>query len=153
MQKWRSWEAASDSEWGLALEREAVIRPLAEQGRLSVAAIDEAADRLRLSRSVLYDLLRRYRRRPQTSSLLPWKRGRGTHDRVLAPAEILDGYGVLGAPSVAAMGLKASDIGKIAASPRHPPGFYGPENGRRALNLGDAVPQPEAASRPSTAIP
>jgi putative transposase len=85
MQKWRSWEAASDSEWGLALEREAVIRPLAEQGRLSVAAIDDAADRLRLSRSVLYDLLRRYRRRPQTSSLLPWKRGRGTNDCVLAP--------------------------------------------------------------------
>jgi hypothetical protein len=40
MQKWRSWEAASDSEWGLALEREAVIGLLAEQGRLSVAAID-----------------------------------------------------------------------------------------------------------------
>ncbi|MBV8590251.1 MAG: DUF4159 domain-containing protein, partial [Acetobacteraceae bacterium] len=34
---------------------------------------------------------------------------------------------------------------KISASPRHPPGFYGPENGRRALNLGDAVPLPEAA--------
>ena len=26
MQKWRPWEAASDTEWGLALEREAVIR-------------------------------------------------------------------------------------------------------------------------------
>ena len=33
MQKWRPWEADSDTEWGLALEREAVIRPLTEQER------------------------------------------------------------------------------------------------------------------------
>ena len=33
MQKWRPWEAAYDTEWGLALEREAVIRPLTEQER------------------------------------------------------------------------------------------------------------------------
>ena len=30
MQKWRSWQAASEAEWGLAVEREMVIRPLAE---------------------------------------------------------------------------------------------------------------------------
>jgi putative transposase len=77
MQQWRSWEAASEAEWGLAMEREAVIRPLAEQARLSMAVIEDAVARLRLSRSVLYDLVRRYRQRPQTSSLLPWKRGRG----------------------------------------------------------------------------
>jgi len=41
MQKWRPWEAASDTEWGLALEREAVIRPLTEQERLSTAAVEE----------------------------------------------------------------------------------------------------------------
>jgi hypothetical protein len=35
-----------------------------------------ATRQLGLSRSVLYDLLRRYKQRPQTSSLLPWKRGR-----------------------------------------------------------------------------
>jgi hypothetical protein len=39
MQKWRPWEAASDTEWGLALEREAVIRPLTEPERLSTAAL------------------------------------------------------------------------------------------------------------------
>jgi hypothetical protein len=49
MQKWRPWEAASEAEWGLALEREAVIRPLAEQERLSVATVEEATQRLRLS--------------------------------------------------------------------------------------------------------
>ncbi len=85
MQRWRSWEAAPEAEWGLAVEREAVIRPLAEQARLSGAAIEDAAGRLQLSRSVLYDLVRRYRQRPQTSSLLPCKRGRGTSVRMLAP--------------------------------------------------------------------
>jgi putative transposase len=85
MQKWRSWEAASEAQWGLALEREAVIRPLAEQQRLSAAAVEEAVQRLKLSRSVLYDLVRRYRQRPQTSSLLPWKRGRDARVRMLEP--------------------------------------------------------------------
>ena len=60
MQKWRSWEAAFEAQWGLALEREAVIRPLAQQQRLSTAAVEEAVQQLKLSRSVLYDLARRY---------------------------------------------------------------------------------------------
>jgi putative transposase len=78
MQKWRQWENADQDAWQLALEREAVIRPLAEQGRLSPTLVQDATRQLRLSRSVLYDLLRRYKQRPQTSSLLPWKRGRAT---------------------------------------------------------------------------
>ena len=68
MQKWRSWETASEAEWGLAIEREAVIRPLAERQRLSVGLVEDAVQHLGISRSVLYDLVRRYRRRPQTSS-------------------------------------------------------------------------------------
>ncbi len=55
---------------------------------------------------------------------------------VLAPAETLDGYGLLGDPPQAATGLPANEIATTVASPRHPPGLYGPENGRRALNLG-----------------
>ena len=39
----------------------------------------------------------------------------------------------------------ADEIARTAASPRHPPGLYGPENGRRALNLGANLPAPEAA--------
>jgi hypothetical protein len=35
--KWRSWEMASSADWSTALERESVIRPLAEQLRLSRA--------------------------------------------------------------------------------------------------------------------
>jgi Domain of unknown function (DUF4159)/Aerotolerance regulator N-terminal len=58
---------------------------------------------------------------------------------VLAPAETLDGYGLLGRPPQAASGLRADEIASTAASPRHPPGLYGPENGRRALNLGASL--------------
>ena len=76
MQKWRQSETADGEEWQLALEREAVIRPLASRGKLSVTLIEEVTRRLQLSRTVFYDLLRRYKQRPQTSSLLPLKRGR-----------------------------------------------------------------------------
>ena len=76
MQKWRQSETADGEEWQLALERESVIRPLASKSKLSVTLIEEATRQLRLSRTVFYDLLRRYKQRPQTSSLLPRKRGR-----------------------------------------------------------------------------
>src|SRR5258708_35635802 len=36
MQKWRQCETADSEEWQLALEREAVIRPLASKSKLSV---------------------------------------------------------------------------------------------------------------------
>jgi len=39
-----------------------------------------------LKPSVLYDLVRRYKRRPQVSSLLPWKRGRSTDTHFLDPS-------------------------------------------------------------------
>jgi putative transposase len=39
-----------------------------------------------ISRSVVYDLIRRYRRRPKTSSLLPFKRGREKESQYLGPA-------------------------------------------------------------------
>ncbi len=76
MQEWHPWETAGDAAWRVALRREAVVRPLAEQPRLNGERVAEAALQLGLSRSVLYELLQPYRRRPQTSSLLPWKRGR-----------------------------------------------------------------------------
>jgi hypothetical protein len=64
---------------------------------------------------------------------------------VLAPAETLDGYGLLATPPQAASGLPANAFGRTAVSPHHPPGLYGPENGRRALNLGGSVASLEAA--------
>ena len=84
---------------------------LAQQERLSTAAIQDAIGRLGLGRSVLYDLVRRHRRRPQTSSLLPWKRGRGPRVPVLAqereellPACIREFYLTPERPSLAALG-------------------------------------------------
>ena len=64
---------------------------------------------------------------------------------VLAPAEALDGFGRLDRPPEAAQGLEAGAFGRTPASPRHPPGLYGPETGRRALNLGAAAPKLELA--------
>ena len=76
MQKWRNWEAATELDWLLALRRESGIAPLAAQSKVGLRRLDEAALQLGLRRSVIYDLLKRYRQRSQTSSLLPGKRGR-----------------------------------------------------------------------------
>jgi putative transposase len=83
MQKWQQWETASEADWGLAVEREAVIRHLAEQQRLCEEEVENAVRHLRIGRSVLYKLMHRYRQRPQTSSLLPLKRGRDTNTVVM----------------------------------------------------------------------
>jgi putative transposase len=79
MQKWRQWQTASEGDWNAAIAREAVIRPLAEQSRLTQDAVEHAASQLGLSRTSVYRMVRRFKQRPQTSSLLPWKRGRD-HD-------------------------------------------------------------------------
>ncbi len=65
----------------------------------------------------------------------------------LAPVQTLDGYGVLGQPPVAASALASDAFAATAVSPRHPPGLYGPEASRRALNLATAMPAPQAAPR------
>ncbi len=67
--------------------------------------------------------------------------------RLLAPALSLDGDGVLGQPPEAARSVSARDIGHVVPSPIHPPGFYGPERDRHALNLG-ASPLELAAMAP-----
>ena len=76
-------------------------------------------------------------------------------DAVLAPAASLDAYGVLGPPPAAAAGSTAAALAEAAPSPRTPPGLYGPASGRRAFNLGPALPElraadplPGAASQP-----
>jgi putative transposase len=76
MQRSREWREASDSEWSIARDREAVIQPLAALDRVSQAAIEDASERLGLARSSVYRLINRYRKRPRTSSLLPLQRGR-----------------------------------------------------------------------------
>ena len=58
----------------------------------------------------------------------------------LAPVETLDGFGLLSHAAAAAVGLAAERFASTPVSPRHPPGLYGPENGRQALNLGASLP-------------
>jgi hypothetical protein len=55
--------------------------------------------------------------------------------RRLAPAQILDGFGVLGPAPEGAAGLSANMVDSTRISPAHPPGFYGPDRDRHALNL------------------
>jgi hypothetical protein len=64
---------------------------------------------------------------------------------VLAPAQTLDGYGLLTQPPPSAIGLRADRFASTPASPRHPPGLYGPESGRQVLNLGAGIAPPEVA--------
>ena len=65
----------------------------------------------------------------------------------LSPAETLDGFGVLGPPPPAATGLPGTAFATTPVSPQHPPGLYGPEASRRALNLSNAM-APLAAAAP-----
>ena len=72
----------------------------------------------------------------------------------LAPLEILDGFGRLGPAPPAAAPIPANRVEETAASPRHPPGWYGTAGQaedaawRRALNLSAHLPPPRAAAAP-----
>jgi hypothetical protein len=65
---------------------------------------------------------------------------------MLAPAQTLDGFGLLGEPPTAAVGLAANRFASTPVSPLHPPGLYGPESSRQVLNLGAATSAPEMAA-------
>jgi len=58
---------------------------------------------------------------------------------LLPPLEIMDGFGRLGTPPSTATAIAGRDFGTAAIGPDHPPGFYGKETSRRALNLGNSV--------------
>ena len=80
----------------------------------------------------------------------------GTSDKPLPPVETLDGFGRLQRADPAAETIAAADFAKTTVSPRHPPGFYGTEDARRALNLAPSVknfaalpPLPVGAERQS----
>lgn len=57
----------------------------------------------------------------------------------LTPDDILDGFGRLSDPTPAAIAVDFSSAGPVAIGPRHPPGFYGIAEEKRALNLGPTV--------------
>jgi len=57
----------------------------------------------------------------------------------LAPIETLDGFGRLGQAATTAVPIPSAEFGPGAIGPRHPPGYYGANGARRALNLGPLV--------------
>lgn len=60
-------------------------------------------------------------------------------DQPLKPAANLDGFGRLGPAMAGALPLALKDLAKAPVGPLHPPGFYGPDKARRALNLGASI--------------
>ena len=62
---------AEDGAWEQAVEREAVVRRLAEQPRIARSDFLAACRELGVKRSRLYQLIGAYKARPLTSSLLP----------------------------------------------------------------------------------
>src|SRR5690348_8913795 len=78
-----NWQDATELQWREACRRETVIRPLTEQERVSHAAAVAAAKQLGMGRAMVYRLVARFRRRPQTSSLAPVVRGRAAQSRSL----------------------------------------------------------------------
>jgi hypothetical protein len=63
--------------------------------------------------------------------------GQALSSRPLPPVEVLDGFGRAGKP---AAGAKSISSGKdVEIGPAHPPGLYGYDTTRRALNLGPSV--------------
>jgi len=67
----------------------------------------------------------------------------------LAPIETLDGYGRLGPPPPSATAIPAADFAETLAGPSHPPGHYGADHQRQALNLAGAI----GALRPLAPLP
>ncbi|MBE9556719.1 MAG: DUF4159 domain-containing protein, partial [Proteobacteria bacterium] len=59
--------------------------------------------------------------------------------RSLPPLTVLDGAGRLGDPSPIAIPIEAGAFDQATPGPRTPPGYYGTETERRALNLGPLV--------------
>lgn len=56
-------------------------------------------------------------------------------DTTLSPVRTLNGFGHLGSPPPMATPISAAKFDETPAGPHHPPGFYGPSDDPRALNL------------------
>ncbi|MSO65435.1 MAG: DUF4159 domain-containing protein [Alphaproteobacteria bacterium] len=58
----------------------------------------------------------------------------------LPPVSVLDGFGRLVPPSPAVRPMTATEFAEARVGPSHPPGYYGNEDARRALNLSAGLP-------------
>jgi hypothetical protein len=59
-------------------------------------------------------------------------------NRPLAPAQTLNAFGQLVPPVASAVAIVAKNLATSPVGPQHPPGFYGPEGQRRAMNIASA---------------
>lgn len=62
----------------------------------------------------------------------------------LPPLQGLDGFGRLGSPADGAQAIAAEAFARTPAGPLHPPGYYGSEAVRQALNLGANLAAPKS---------
>ena len=60
-------------------------------------------------------------------------------DKLLKPLQSVDGFGRLGQVRTGAMAVKDSAFLSQKPGPKHPPGFYGDQTARRALNLSPSL--------------
>ncbi|HUC12171.1 MAG TPA: DUF4159 domain-containing protein [Stellaceae bacterium] len=67
----------------------------------------------------------------------------------LPPLETLDGFGHLQRAPPTARPIAGREVATVTVSPQHPPGFYGTEDTRRALNLASGIVE----LRPLTGLP
>jgi hypothetical protein len=58
----------------------------------------------------------------------------------LPPVALLDGFGRLGSPAPTARAINPAELGRLTPGPTNPPGYYGNEDARRALNLSAGLP-------------
>lgn len=63
----------------------------------------------------------------------------GAPDRPIGPVQTLDGFGRLGEPPVTARPIAADRLAAAPVGPEHPPGFYGTETARQAVNLAPQI--------------
>jgi hypothetical protein len=68
---------------------------------------------------------------------------------VLAPVQLLDGFGVLKPPPPTAQAISVADLPNLTPSAEHPPGYYGAQGSPRAFNL----IAPDTVLRPLPGLP
>ncbi|MCZ6511868.1 MAG: hypothetical protein O7A62_14940, partial [Alphaproteobacteria bacterium] len=64
---------------------------------------------------------------------------RGAETGTLRPHPVLDGFVHFIDPAVTVRPVEASEADTVRISSRSPPGLYGPEGSRRALNFGPEI--------------
>lgn len=74
-----------DQQWELAVQREAVVRPLVQKSALRPEDVAAACGKLGIKQAFLYRLIGRYKKSSRTSALLPGKRGRRVGTLQLKP--------------------------------------------------------------------